>query len=251
MNRTRKAGAPAFGDILAGLEGQTSARAEPEPRPAAPRAGSARPRPEAPAGRAAPEKSGPAIDTSWLASAQARARAAQAARAAEAGPRDAASPNEARPSSTASRASFADVEGPPEDAAPDAKSAQDAGAKPADGGPSARARRAPNPVHAMRRLIAGFAATLGRRRRQGPEAASTPPAAPPPAPLDEDAAIARELGLTSNLAIGDLRRIRRDFAKKNHPDRFAPALRNQAARRMTIANMLIDQQLKGRAPPPK
>ena len=60
----------------------------------------------------------------------------------------------------------------------------------------------------------------------------------------EDQAIAEELGLSPDLAIVDLQRLRRDFAKKNHPDRFEPARRINAARRMSIANMLIDEQMR-------
>ena len=60
----------------------------------------------------------------------------------------------------------------------------------------------------------------------------------------EDQAIAEELGLSPDLAIVDLQRLRRDFAKKNHPDRFEPARRTNAARRMSIANMLIDEQIR-------
>jgi len=60
----------------------------------------------------------------------------------------------------------------------------------------------------------------------------------------EDEAIAEELGLCADLADVDLKQMRRDFAKKNHPDRFGPAQRMRAARRMSIANMLIDQHLK-------
>ncbi len=70
-----------------------------------------------------------------------------------------------------------------------------------------------------------------------------------PAAQSEDDAIAVELGLRADLADADLKQIRRDFAKKNHPDCFGPAQRLRAARRMSIANMLIDQHLKqnGRA----
>jgi hypothetical protein len=68
------------------------------------------------------------------------------------------------------------------------------------------------------------------------------------APNSEDQTIAEELGLRADLAIDELRRIRRDFAKKNHPDRFEAAQRHGAARRMTIANMLIDSHLKQRPP---
>lgn len=60
----------------------------------------------------------------------------------------------------------------------------------------------------------------------------------------EDQAIADELGLTQDLENVDLQRIRRDFAKKNHPDCFAPPRRITAARRMSIANMLIDEQMR-------
>ncbi|WOJ90330.1 hypothetical protein RZS28_03250 [Methylocapsa polymorpha] len=63
----------------------------------------------------------------------------------------------------------------------------------------------------------------------------------------EDEAIAEELGLRADLADVDLKQIRREFAKKNHPDRFGPAQRMRAARRMSIANMLIDQHLKQKA----
>jgi hypothetical protein len=61
---------------------------------------------------------------------------------------------------------------------------------------------------------------------------------------EEDQAIAEELGLTPTLGIVDLKRIRRDFAKKNHPDRFEPARRRSAEQRMSIANMLIDEQMR-------
>jgi hypothetical protein len=84
--------------------------------------------------------------------------------------------------------------------------------------------------------------------------AAPSPAPKPPAPKrarqTEDETIAEELGLGADLAIVDLRRIRREFAKKNHPDRFEPAQRVAAARRMTIANMLIDERLKAKPPAP-
>lgn len=81
------------------------------------------------------------------------------------------------------------------------------------------------------------------------EAATAPDSqvAEPPKPRDpqtEDEAIAEELGLRADLDDADLKQMRREFAKKNHPDRFEPAQRLWAARRMSIANMLIDQYLK-------
>jgi len=56
--------------------------------------------------------------------------------------------------------------------------------------------------------------------------------------------IAYELGLRGDLSKLDLRKIRRDFAKENHPDRCEEAFREEATRRMTIANMLIDEARK-------
>jgi hypothetical protein len=52
--------------------------------------------------------------------------------------------------------------------------------------------------------------------------------------------------LRPELATADLQRIRRDFARKNHPDRFEPDCLANAARRMSIANMLIDEQMRQR-----
>jgi len=67
-------------------------------------------------------------------------------------------------------------------------------------------------------------------------------------PKTEDEAIAAEMGLHADLATADLRKIRREFAKKNHPDRFEAPQRMSAARRMSIANMLIDEHLKKKPP---
>jgi len=71
------------------------------------------------------------------------------------------------------------------------------------------------------------------------------PDAPQPAfrPAN-DALIAAELGLGSARSRAELRRIRRDFARRNHPDRVPAWLRDEATRRMTIANALIDGALR-------
>ncbi|BDA86874.1 hypothetical protein Sa4125_44160 [Aureimonas sp. SA4125] len=53
--------------------------------------------------------------------------------------------------------------------------------------------------------------------------------------------IAEELGLAALTSSEALSRLRRKFALQNHPDRVRPAYRDRANRRMTIANMLIDQ----------
>jgi hypothetical protein len=60
----------------------------------------------------------------------------------------------------------------------------------------------------------------------------------------EDEIVADALQLTPELTVDDLLRIRREYALANHPDRVAPSEREQATRRMTIANMLIDQAMR-------
>ena len=110
--------------------------------------------------------------------------------------------------------------------------------------------------------ISGFMGNFGRRPQDAYNelAAETKPAPsvdPPPSdapqtskidrPMPaktEDEAIAEELGLGPGLGTIDLKRIRRDFAKRNHPDRFEPAKRRSAERRMSIANMLIDELMR-------
>jgi hypothetical protein len=57
-------------------------------------------------------------------------------------------------------------------------------------------------------------------------------------------AIADELCITAKMTLADLRRLRRNFALSNHPDRAGSAERDIATRRMMIANMLIDRELK-------
>jgi hypothetical protein len=76
------------------------------------------------------------------------------------------------------------------------------------------------------------------------EPSPVPQALPPRPTKTENEVIAEELGLMRPLATDELRQLRRDFAKRNHPDRCAPAQRPRAARRMSIANMLIDAALK-------
>jgi hypothetical protein len=62
----------------------------------------------------------------------------------------------------------------------------------------------------------------------------------------DDAAIAAELRLGAARTGEDLRRIRRSFAMRNHPDRVPAWLRDEATRRMTIANALIDSAMHDR-----
>jgi hypothetical protein len=65
----------------------------------------------------------------------------------------------------------------------------------------------------------------------------------PPGPT-HFAAVAEELGLRPGLTPWELGRVRRNFALSNHPDRVLPAHRDQATRRMAIANILIDRALR-------
>lgn len=72
------------------------------------------------------------------------------------------------------------------------------------------------------------------------------PAPPPLPPRSEHDTVLDELHLTSSLTAADLIRLRREFAKINHPDRVLPPGREQATRRMTIANSVIDEALRAK-----
>jgi hypothetical protein len=282
MAPTKKTNPAAFDDILAGLEGGTPDRVSPGPA-----SGGRASFDRVPADRASKPAAG--IDVSWIETAQARARAKQMAHQAAAaaattektgepeGPARTGEPDQtddsvhpprrnfagapsgsrgasAQPPSSAQQSGAEDAPvAPAADAAPNAKaSARNAGAAPTEAPPGL------NPVHALRRLLGQLPwgwwrlEALKARKRQKAAAAEAAPSSQPKAagaPKSEDEAIARELGLRADLAVVELRRIRREFAKKNHPDRIEPALRVNAARRMTIANMLIDAQMKQKSPP--
>jgi hypothetical protein len=65
--------------------------------------------------------------------------------------------------------------------------------------------------------------------------------------------VARELGLRPGMGLGELGRIRRRFARLNHPDSLPANLRPQATARMMMANMLLDEaaaRLSRTAPKP-
>ncbi|TKT76927.1 hypothetical protein [Aquamicrobium sp. LC103] len=53
--------------------------------------------------------------------------------------------------------------------------------------------------------------------------------------------IANELGIKTRNNPADLDKARRSFAKRYHPDRVPEHMRDRAAMRMQIANMLIDE----------
>ncbi len=56
--------------------------------------------------------------------------------------------------------------------------------------------------------------------------------------------IAAELGISARDTAQSLSVKRRAFAKKNHPDRVHPLFRENATKRMTTANLLIDKALR-------
>ena len=58
--------------------------------------------------------------------------------------------------------------------------------------------------------------------------------------------IGDELQLNPSLTVEELKRLRREFAASNHPDRVCPSERQRATRRMTLVNVLIDKALKER-----
>jgi hypothetical protein len=72
--------------------------------------------------------------------------------------------------------------------------------------------------------------------------------APPPqsAAEPEVEATPPELAITSDLTAVELRRLRRQFALKFHPDRLDPSHREAAAARMSSVNALIDSALKSK-----
>ena len=58
------------------------------------------------------------------------------------------------------------------------------------------------------------------------------------------AEIAAELAISAADTVQSLGEKRRAFAKANHPDRVAPQFRDNATRRMTLANLLIDEAVR-------
>lgn len=69
--------------------------------------------------------------------------------------------------------------------------------------------------------------------------APDPEALPAELPVDAES-IFTELGLKPGLTAYQIRLIRRNFARMNHPDRFPVELRENATARMMIANALCD-----------
>jgi hypothetical protein len=63
-------------------------------------------------------------------------------------------------------------------------------------------------------------------------------------PRSLEEAVALELQLEAIHEPADLERVRRRFAFRHHPDRVDPLHRQEALRRMTVANVLVDKALK-------
>lgn len=87
--------------------------------------------------------------------------------------------------------------------------------------------------------------TVAREEPAG-AAPPEPPPPPPQPPKSDQATVVEELHLTPGLTVDDLKHLRRRFAKTNHPDRVDATAREQATRRMTIANVLIDEALRSK-----
>ncbi|HVY43928.1 MAG TPA: hypothetical protein VG966_12910 [Hyphomicrobiaceae bacterium] len=69
-------------------------------------------------------------------------------------------------------------------------------------------------------------------------------AAGPERARDLDQFLAEELQLNPDLTADELRRLRRQFAIYNHPDRVMASERDRATRRMALVNVLIDRALR-------
>jgi hypothetical protein len=63
-----------------------------------------------------------------------------------------------------------------------------------------------------------------------------------------DRFLAEELRLSPDLSVEELRRLRREFAIYNHPDRVTASERELATRRMALVNVLIDRALREKKP---
>ena len=86
---------------------------------------------------------------------------------------------------------------------------------------------------------AHWAAALAWLEEQDEPAAS----APAPRQLKDESpeAILAELGLSDRLTHDEISQLRRLYMWRNHPDRHSEAERENATRRVAIANMLLDR----------
>jgi hypothetical protein len=99
------------------------------------------------------------------------------------------------------------------------------------------AERAQAAADSTRGNAKAFADRISAYREAEGDVAAAPP-------MSEEDRVGAELELDGAATIGDLKRIRRAFALRNHPDLFRPGSGAQATSRMKIANMLIDRRRK-------
>jgi hypothetical protein len=127
-------------------------------------------------------------------------------------------------------------------AAPEDCRPPDGGARDAPFGHSARCERFGSLLSAMARGSWNFVSPSSLSHLYAEARAGA--ASESPRGMSEAEMVAGELCLRPRLTAQELRRIRREFALGNHPDRVPAPLRERATRRMIIANTLIDQALK-------
>jgi hypothetical protein len=133
------------------------------------------------------------------------------------------------------------------DAAPDHTRPPDAAASDGPAWATARFEQFGSLLSAMARgSRAAF--SPGRMSHLYAEARGGAAAEKPGSTDDEAEQVGAALDIRPRLTARELLRIRRNFARENHPDRMPASHRDQATRRMVIANGLIDQALKALKP---
>lgn len=113
-----------------------------------------------------------------------------------------------------------------------------------EGRPAVPPRSAAAAYRAMDDADDGFDGASGDPDTAATEAAPAAPAPPAHLLRTSPEEIAADLGLTGKETRAQLAELRRAFARDNHPDTAPADLRANATRRMTIANMLIDETLR-------
>lgn len=102
---------------------------------------------------------------------------------------------------------------------------------------------APNSARAAEDLGEGSRPQGARASQAETRRAASPRGPSVAAPSTDPRMIARELKLQTARSIADLKELRRNFARTNHPDRVAIAFKTEANVRMQIANRLIDEAI--------
>lgn len=127
-------------------------------------------------------------------------------------------------------------------------------ARPPDGAPADAPVWAPTRFEQFGLLLSAMARgsraafSPGRMSHLYAEAWGGSAAEKPGSTDDEAEQVGAALHIRPRHSARELRHIRREFARDNHPDRMPAAHRDRATRRMVIANGLIDQALKALKP---